>query len=259
MRRKDLIFCIIVVAAVYFFRKIPLHLVFEEMGFGTYSSKIKSVVFGLLIIGAGIIIAKQKKILQYGGFIKPDRRNFWMLLIPLFFPGLLFATDLELNCLNAIKPILMAVTLIFVSALMEEIVFRGVIQGYLRAKYPEKSRNSICVITAVFFALVHLTNVEYFDLEGVLQQVVYAFFIGLLFSALLYRTNSIWLLGLLHGLLNFLSYRCDDEIIIGQHTETVSYQISLAGLANIGGVILLLSPVLFIYWLLLKTMKAQSP
>ena len=65
------------------------------------------------------------------------------------------------------------------------------------------------------FGLAHLPNAlkagtEYY---GILNQVVFAFFIGLVFQGLLIRFKSIVLIGVLHGLVNYFgAYRTNLEI-----------------------------------------------
>lgn len=258
MRRKDFSFCFIVIASVFLFRKIPFQLFLERMGLGTSSEKIKAVVFNILIIVACVLIAKWKNVLKEGGFVKPVIRNSWMVCIPLIYPGITFVNELNLGCLNAFLPALLSVLLIFTAGLMEEVLFRGVIQGYIASRYSGKSPGNICLISALLFAIVHLTNLQYSDLDGVLQQVVYAFIMGLLFGILLIRTKSIWLLGFVHGAVNFLSYRCSDDVVVGQNNGPVSYQITLSDLGNIAGEIFVLSPIILIYWLLLRTMKPNT-
>jgi membrane protease YdiL (CAAX protease family) len=256
MKKKDLFFCIAVIAIMILIRKVFGLFVFPNMELGVHDRELKKIIGGLLIIVPCIVFAKKREIVSAGGFIRPNARNFWMLLIPLLFPGLLFITGIELTCLDDIGFLTVTLAATFISALMEEVLFRGVIQGYLIFNSPLISPQRVCLITATFFSLAHLINLQYYELAGVLQQSVYAFYIGLLFSALLYRTNSVWMLGLAHGIVNFFSFRCDYTRIVPDGDQ--SSLIESSDLLSIVFAVILFSPILLIYWLLLKTMKRRN-
>ncbi|MBK9569425.1 MAG: CPBP family intramembrane metalloprotease [Chitinophagaceae bacterium] len=110
-------------------------------------------------------------------------------------------------------------------------------------------------MSASLFAVCHLTNLEYTVSYNVIIQVIYAFFMGLLFSALLIRTNNVWLLGLVHGLLNSIVTGCEtnNHLMSGTGTTSTFFEYVIQML----GVTLIFSPMLFVYWMLIKTIPKK--
>jgi uncharacterized protein len=81
---------------------------------------------------------------------------------------------------------------IFISPILEELVFRGTfLTGMLEKYTPLKA----IILTAIFFALVHIQP----------SQIVPAFFWGLLLGYIFYKTRSIVLCVIIHGTINFSS------------------------------------------------------
>ncbi len=131
---------------------------------------------------------------------------------------------------------------------MEEVVFRGVIQGYLSKQNPDKPLHKVILITAILFALIHIVNIRYSGIQNVLLQLIYAFYMGLFFGALIIKTNNVWLLGIAHGVLNTFSVRC---------VEMQDNYLSKIDIGSLLGMLLMFSPVLIIYWLLMITSKPK--
>lgn len=210
---------------------------------------IRYIIIGTTIILACVLVARSKKILISGGFLGPVKKNYWMLFLPLLFPGLVFIVNLNFGCYNADLALGIAILAVLVRGLMEEVIFRGVIQGYLRKQHPGQSLHRIIFITAVFFALVHFTNIQFSGIQNVLLQVIYAFYMGLFFGALMIRINNVWLLGIVHGVLNTFSIRC---------VETQDNYLSKIDIGGLLGMLLMFSPILIIYWLLMITNKPKT-
>ncbi|MGL4178763.1 MAG: lysostaphin resistance A-like protein [Dermatophilaceae bacterium] len=92
---------------------------------------------------------------------------------------------------------------------LEEIVVRGLILFILLRAWRDRPRGALgaVVVSSVMFGFVHYNNVLTGD-EGVwftTSQVVYASFLGIGFAAALVRTNTIWPLVLIHGLIDVIS------------------------------------------------------
>lgn len=83
----------------------------------------------------------------------------------------------------------------------EESLFRGVILTTLK-----RYGTIIAVLfSSLLFSLVHITNLMAgFSLNYILTQLYVAFSLGVLFAALRIRTGTIWLVILLHSLIDFL-------------------------------------------------------
>jgi membrane protease YdiL (CAAX protease family) len=89
----------------------------------------------------------------------------------------------------------------FAAGVCEEVIFRGVILCAL-SRYGEGRIRPI-VLSSVFFSLPHALNI----LAGaqplrVLAQLGWAFVLGIGFAALVWKTGSVWPVGIMHGLLN---------------------------------------------------------
>jgi uncharacterized protein len=248
MRWKDFFFCIAIICLVLLIGRIPVQDLLENNGVAD-PTDIRYIILGITIILVCVLIAKRKKVLISGGFLRPIKKNYWMLLLPLFFPGLVFVVNLNFGCHKGNLALGITILTYLVRGLMEEVVFRGVIQGYLRKQYPDKSLHKIILITAILFALIHIVNIRHSGIQNVLLQIIYAFYMGLFFGALMVRINNVWLLGIAHGVLNTFSFRC---------VEMEGEYLSKIDIGSLLGMLLMFSPVLIIYWLLMITNKPKT-
>jgi len=95
---------------------------------------------------------------------------------------------------------------VFSIALVEELVFRGVLlnivfQYMRRTKLPYVFS---VLISSAIFAAFHLFNLfEGASIQGVLLQMVYTFLIGCMFAVIQIKMGSVWYCVILHGLFNF--------------------------------------------------------
>jgi len=254
MRWKDFFFCIAIICLVFLIGKIPVQDLLEYYSVPE-AEDLRYIITGVVIILACVLIARSQIILISGGFIRPIKKNYWMLILPLLFPGLLLVANFNVSCYNGWMAIGIAIFAILIRGLMEEVVFRGVIQGYLSKQYPGKSLHKIIFVTAAFFALVHFTNIQYSGIQNVLLQVIYAFYMGLFFGALMIKVNNVWLLGMAHGVINFFSARCEEMQTGGQ--EMQNHLLTKIDIGSLLGMLLMFSPVLIIYWLLMITNKPK--
>lgn len=118
-------------------------------------------------------------------------------------------------------------TTVVLAPIMEETLFRGLIQGSISTKYGPTAG---ILISALIFGLIH----------GIPQQVVNAFFIGIILGYIYYRTNSLLTVIILHFLNNgiaLLQLELFGEDIVSTSTRSmignenlyyVVYGISLA-------------------------------
>lgn len=260
MKRNDFIFCLALIAMVVIVRAVLLRQLFNVIELGSHAQFLKKIIGASVVIAVCIFIAKKRGLLVPGGFTQPNSKNYFLLIIPVLFPGLLFVSGMEFYCLNNAGFAILVLFSIFMPALMEEVVFRGVMQGYLIQQKQRLSANTICIIVASLFALVHLFNLKYGETIGVLQQVIAAFYIGLLLCVLMFRTNSVWMLGLTHTILNLFSFRCRKVMTVTNDPLENSFSSSGADLTDVLIPIILLSPILIAYWFLLRGIKkAKSP
>jgi len=213
----------------------------------------------ILIIVVICYLASHWELLRIGGFWRSGTRmrNLWMLIIPLLFPGLLLFKTENISCLG---PDLLSFAYVMYKILagtFEETLFRGLIMGHLRTRYSGKSIHFHAVVSAVLFSLVHLFNLENAPLISVLPQLVYAFFMGLVFAALMFRVGNVWLVGFTHGVLNLLtlnycgSLKKLNILTEGQTTGDIA--------SSVLGFLFLCLPMLIIYYFLVYGYKKRVP
>lgn len=92
------------------------------------------------------------------------------------------------------------------TGLMEEILFRGLLQDTLRQVFESKPHGKILTVltTSALFALIHLFNLfAGANIGATFLQVGYSFLIGAMLSAVLMKTENIWLCVLIHAAFNF--------------------------------------------------------
>ena len=89
-------------------------------------------------------------------------------------------------------------------AVFEEVLFRGILISNLKEN--GKSDMSAMMISAVFFGLVHLTNIVGMSLPNTLIQTGYATVIGLLFGAVYLKKHDILSVMIMHGLIDLSSH-----------------------------------------------------
>lgn len=92
--------------------------------------------------------------------------------------------------------------------LSEEIIFRGIFVSYMMKvfKSPKKIIGA-ALIPAVLFGLIHVANVFVgAPLDVSIFQAVYAFGVGVLFSAVYLRTGNLWVPIIMHTIADFVAF-----------------------------------------------------
>lgn len=89
-------------------------------------------------------------------------------------------------------------------AIFEEVIFRGIFIDNLKAS--GKSDMATLFISAIVFALVHMTNAVGMSLLDVAVQVLFALAIGLVLGAVYIRTQDIISVIIMHALIDLSSY-----------------------------------------------------
>lgn len=81
----------------------------------------------------------------------------------------------------------------------EELIFRGITADLILRRNPDKVKASV-FMSGLIFSLYHAVNFLSADARGVLFQMLGTFLLGMLLTAIYYRTGSIWLVIVLHAL-----------------------------------------------------------
>lgn len=244
MNTKNTFFSVLITLALLSIIALPIKPI-QELFDQRYRLMIAVVVKAILIALVLIYVTRKYELTDYIGVKAGVIKKYWLLIIPLLYPGAWAHKDFEIRC--SFSEILLALTPTLVSAMWEEFVFRGVIQGYL-VKNSRKNLHSIVIFTSLLFAFGHLLNLRAVHPISVSSQVIFAFMTGMLFSAIHLHVRNIWLLGISHGLLNFLFNGCGITKVFTEETEPgISEYVS-----QIGGFILISIPGFLIYWLLMR-------
>lgn len=246
MGKNSIWFPLIVTLGFAAVAKTPIKKLYINLGFGEYSMLANVFTKATIILIVVYFVVRKFDLGTWGGFKKPIYKNHWMLVLPFIYPGILTYSNLSEDCFQGI--ILLSLIPSLILGLMEEIVFRGLIQGYLVKNMDRPAYHRVMILTSLLFALGHFLNATNHHIASVINQVVYAFFMGMLFSSIQLRVNNVWLLGIAHGLLNIFFTGCGTI----QSTEEETIPGFWDYLANIGSLIIVFSPCLFIYWVLMK-------
>ena len=104
----------------------------------------------------------------------------------------------------AILWIVVYVIAMFFVGLLEEIIFRGL----LFKSMAKDNLKTAVIVSSVTFGIGHIVNLfngSGADLLGSGLQVIYAVAAGFMFTAIFYKTKSLWACIIAHGCLNALS------------------------------------------------------
>jgi membrane protease YdiL (CAAX protease family) len=162
---------------------------------------------GIIVVIILILLSSWKEF----GFNKPSQWRclylYW-LLAPLIVPVLLYILVIGTKVDKPILIFFYAWLTIFIG-FSEESLFRGVILTTLRRYGTILS----VLFSSLLFSLVHITNLMAgFSWNYILVQLYVAFSLGVLFAALRIRTGTIWLVILLHSLIDFLGLITKDQL-----------------------------------------------
>lgn len=199
---------------------------------------------------------KKFNLLSLAGLGNEPFKNWYLLLFPLYLVLVTGPDPGEID-FAAIPIYRFGVLLCYVITIgfAEEYMLRGFVQSYLLKHFGQtKKRILFSVLGGAFlFGLLHLLRFDK-GLYGEIAQVMYATFIGVMFGALLLRTNKIWPLVALHALIDFINnfdYITSETINIHASRTNTSAADALV-------IILVVLPC-FIYGLvLLKKVKATQ-
>jgi membrane protease YdiL (CAAX protease family) len=98
----------------------------------------------------------------------------------------------------------------FVTGYFEEIVFRVFLFNSIMQSHAFLQKKNVFrsyILTSVLFGLVHFVNVSSFDFFSVLNQILLAFGLGMIFQLLLAKYNNILFIATIHSLINYFGTR----------------------------------------------------
>ena len=187
------------------------------------SDNISRLIKNLVIIILALYAIKKLKLVALSGLSKHIKlQNKFLILIPLYLViiGVLSLLGTDLSSISAIDYILLSLAMLSVG-FVEEFIFRGILQSVFLKKYSHK-KNGILIsifLPAALFGGLHLFSFDMSNIAASIGQVVYAFFIGAAFGAILLKTNKLIPLAILHGLIDIvfsINTLLDDGAMAGE-------------------------------------------
>lgn len=254
--RQSVLRIIAVICLFLIIMKIPFDLALEKFFAPERAYYIKKALFASIIILYSIVLIRRYRFQYITGLVNPGTSFFYIYFLPLYI-GLLtnFSNFKNLGSLDIIIPFI-AVTL---HAFAEELTFRGIILPTLieNNKHSIKGIKKSIIISALIFGGAHFISLFRYDLISVVCQVIYATIFGLFFSVLLLKGHNIYFLGLIHGIVNFIS-RINSIGVKNYTSENLSADGS--GIFSIVAIFVIFAPLLIVAIYMLKriTMKDIS-
>ena len=187
------------------------------------SDNISRLLKNLVIIILAIYAIKKLKLVELSGLSKHIRlQNKFLILIPLYLViiGVLSLLGTDLSSISTIDFILLSLAMLSVG-FVEEFIFRGILQPIFLKRYSHR-KNGILIsifLPAALFGGLHLLTLDMSNIAASIGQVVYAFFIGAAFGAILLKTNKLVPLAIIHGLIDIvfsINTLLDDGAMAGE-------------------------------------------
>lgn len=171
-------------------------------------SMLIAIILLILLFITFAWLIKKNDFLEFNGikngikYINPK-----VLLIPLIYFIYIIIRDFNIySNLKILELILLAISSLLIG-LSEEFFFRGILFPYFISffKLKKYSLYFSILLSSIIFGLFHYLNLfqSSGSFVGMTLQVLYAFFTGILFCALLLRTKSIIIPSLIHALIDF--------------------------------------------------------
>jgi hypothetical protein len=166
---------------------------------GDYEKTLYSfiLIYGMLAIPVSIALTHQELThTQLGMTFK----KIWLysplsILLGLLLGGgeyLIIRTNSLILDLSTFNLLMLSIVMIFFVGLVEEIIFRSILQNRLQIALGNRSG---LIITSILFGLMHTGY-------GSMGEVLYASFVGIFVGYLFYKTRSLPLVTMIHGFIN---------------------------------------------------------
>lgn len=265
MKHHSIISSILFILIIILFNRIPFDNVIDNFNISQFESDVLSKILknSLVVIFAIWILWKYKIPLQL--INRVSSKNFIYFIPLLLFIILLLNGSENLNKLDRVgfnKLSLYSID-IFIAALLEEIVFRGLILGLIIQQFIYR-QNGILIsvfISGLLFGAVHIINYWTLDdvsLRNILNQVYAAIGLGILFSAIYLKNQNLLLLILIHFGINFISMS-DNLFPEPYKVDIESAEVNMVNLVieELIRIIFFGIPILVGYFIIRKTTKDE--
>lgn len=187
---------------------VPFDSLLKSIGISTFQGEFKFKILNhIIIITLAIFAIKKFNLLELSGLDKQFKwTNKYLFIFPIY---LILIELIKINELDFSSISLTSILMILISTMAvgfaEEFVFRGLLIPIMLKKYATKKNGILLsiMIPAIIFGFLHLLNQKLAYLYVGIGQMLYATFLGVFFGALLYRTNKLVPIAILHGLIDF--------------------------------------------------------
>lgn len=251
------LFLLVVILINLLVIKIPFDLLFKGIFDPDTSGNINRAIHGIILVIFSIVLIRRFSLEKLAGIKLFFVRTPVLLIIPFVFPMPLAIPGFSKFGFSGVSSLALVIFLLAVlaKAAAEEYGFRGLVQAYLIKKYNDKvSIYTLVHISAVIFALMHTINLVRLSYIDVISQVIYAFYFGVFFGALLLHIRNVFLLAFIHGLINFAFNPGLIRGLAGDETVLVSNAEALRSVLTFA---IVLFPLWIIGMLLLKTLNKK--
>ncbi|MDD3222854.1 MAG: CPBP family intramembrane metalloprotease [Clostridia bacterium] len=126
-------------------------------------------------------------------------------LLPAFVVGIFLQLgEMRINSFSTVEIVLIIIASICIglkSGILEEMLFRGFIMKLLENRW---NRYIAIFVPSFLFSLVHIPSMENFTIGGVMLLIISGTLVGVMFSLVAYKGNSISNSAMMHGIWNFV-------------------------------------------------------
>ncbi len=155
------------------------------------------LIYSILIIPVSIALTNQELTRTQLGM---TFKRIWLyiplsILLGLLLGGgeyLIIRTNSLVSDLSTFNLLMLSIVMIFFVGLVEEIIYRSIIQNRLQITLGNRPG---LIITSILFGLMHTGY-------GSIGEVLYASFVGIFLGHLFYKTRSLPLVAMIHGFIN---------------------------------------------------------
>jgi membrane protease YdiL (CAAX protease family) len=133
----------------------------------------------------------------------------------------LISIDFKTAKLNGPLTIIILVLGVLAIGMAEDFLCRAVMAETLLEHFGTGRKGILkaMLISALIFALTHFSNLTTSGFSGVLLQVINAFFVGILFAALYFRTGNIMIAAFVHALWDFFGLIQSENGLLASDTS----------------------------------------
>jgi uncharacterized protein len=236
---------------------IPFHLWLKDY----FTFKTAKEIGGILQCGIRISLViffiKQLSLQRTFNFHSLKVSNPQFLLIPFVFPLLLAIPNFKGIGVNdfLFTSVLVTCFYILLMAAAEEFLMRGLVLSALLKKFGTQHLLKAVIISSLLFSLMHLINLYKDNLATVFVQLIFAFYFGVFFGAIMLKTRNLIFISFIHGIINI----CFDLDTVLNRTVQKKYAESWFEIfKSILTTSLILCPLFFIGYFIIRKMQKQE-